>query len=83
LVQRLLTLRFVERDVELAIHHAADLARGRGGKLALITLRGAGIASAVTACALAVLQRMGMSGAEVRFEDATGPVRLLSVELTR
>ncbi len=73
----------MESDVELAVHHAADLARGRGGQLASMTLRGTGVASAVNAFAMAALRRLGVSCAEIRFEHDTGPVRLASVELQR
>jgi hypothetical protein len=71
----------VESDVDMAVHHAADLARARGGHLASITLRGDGVASAVNTFAMAAFHRLGVSCSEIRFEAATGPVRLASVEL--
>jgi hypothetical protein len=73
----------VERDIELAIHHAVDLARGQGKQLAALTLHGLGDASVVHPLAFAVLSRLGRGGIEVRFESAAGPVRLHSVELDR
>lgn len=74
----------MERDIELAVHHAVDLARARGGTLACITLRGSGAAaSVVTAVASTAFARLGVGCEEIRFEDGTGPVRLASVELHR
>ena len=73
--------RRVERDVDLAVRHAADLARARGRSLASITLRGAGLASAVEGFARAALGRLGVSCGEVRLEVDTGAVRLESIEL--
>lgn len=73
----------MERDVELAIRHAIDLARSRAGALASITLRGAGTAAAVTAAADATLRRLGVDCPEVNFESDDGPLRLSTIELRR
>jgi hypothetical protein len=70
----------MERDVELAVQHAADLARTRGGSLASITLRGSGPVSAMTAAAYRAFERVGVVCPEVRFELDGGPVRLGLVE---
>lgn len=80
-MHNLLTPSPVERDVDLAIHHAIDLVRARGGTLASITLRGTGIAGAVHRFATAAFQRLGVVCPEIRFESEPGPVRLASVEL--
>ena len=71
----------MERDVDLAVHHAADMARVRGGRLAAITLRGSGVTASVISFANATLARLGVSCSEIRFELDAGPVRLALVEL--
>ena len=67
--------------MELAIHHAVDLARARGKPLASITLRGAASPSVVDTLARAVLRRLGVGLAEIHFEEAAGRVELASLEL--
>lgn len=71
----------MESDVELAIHHAVDLAKARGKPLASVTLRGAASAAFVEKLARGALMRLGAATAEVRFEHAAGRVELASLEL--
>ena len=71
----------MEKDVELAIHHAVDLASARGKALAKVTLRGAGSASVVDNVARVVLARLGVTCAEVLLEAGEGRICLASVEL--
>ena len=71
----------MENDVDLAIRHALDLAKTRGGQLAALTLRGTGVADHVHEFARAALHRAGVLDTEVRFFPGAGPVSLVSVEL--
>lgn len=71
----------MERDIEMAIHQALSLARGRGGQLAALTLRGHDHTGDIVGVARRVLQRLGRQ-ADVRHEPDTGPIALLSIELT-
>lgn len=73
----------VESEVELAVQHAADVARARRRALACITLRGGPSQTSVKAHAEAVLRRLGIDCDEVIVEGEGGSVRLASLELRR
>jgi hypothetical protein len=71
----------MEHDINLAIAHAVDVARARGGRLAGVTLRGHGGADVVQQLARTAFARMGLGVVDVRVQPSEGPVSLVSVEL--